>query len=350
MANEKTLPATQRKLEQARDKGQIAKSAQVVACAAFAGALGALLLTVDPMIARFAAHFETTLQLAANPQGSSVLVQWLFDSLRLLLVLILPLLAGASAAALLGGFLQTRGLIAFGIIAFKPEKLNPAANIKQLLSLKQMLDLLKKTLEATVLTLIAAVVVWKALPALLRGVFDAPGQIARDNLQVLAFLCGVCLLFWVLISVLDYAIQRFGFLREQRMDLEDLKREHKDSNGDPHVKQARTALQREAALTAGNPTIKGARALIVNPVHVAVALGQGMDEVPVVLTKALDQQALAFRAEAERLGIPIFEDVPLARALYREIGIGAAITPPFFEAVAQVYVWLERLAQEQQTT
>jgi type III secretion protein U len=181
----------------------------------------------------------------------------------------------------------------------------------------------------------------------LLGVYQPATETALSGAHLLFVMFAAAAVFWVAISALDYGIQYFSFMREQRMSFEDIKREHKDMEGDPHVKAQRRALQQEMAQKAAARSVKGARALIANPTHVSVAIAFTSVEtgLPYVLAKGLDAQALAMRAEAEQLGIPIFEDVPLARALHRKLELDAVITQEFYAPIARVIVWVQQLAE-----
>lgn len=347
MSSEKTLPATQKKLQDARRKGQIPKSAQVVSTCVFGGVLGCLLLTYSFMLSRISDYFDAALAAMQKP-GIDTLFAFVQGSISAFLVMVMPVLACAFVFAIAGGFLQTKGLVAFDVISIKPEKLNPVTNLKQILSLKQTLDLAKKIVEASVLAIIAFLVGWNMLPRLLRGAYDTPMATAETGLTMIALLCGLCALFWVLVSAIDYAIQRFTFMRDQRMSFDEVRRDHKETDGDPMVKGMRRALHREVNESQQGGSLKNAKALVVNPTHVAVALGYdgGARDVPRVVAKAVDLQALALRTEAQALGIPIFQDIPLARGLFAAVGLGAPITSEFFEPVAEVFLWLERLADD----
>lgn len=346
MSADKPLPATPKKLQDARKRGEVPRSAQVDATGAFIGALAVLWIGHDTLFERFARFFDAALQ-AAGPHAGTPLGERLLElAIPFFLVTVLPFLGVVVAMVLLTGFLQTKGNISFEPLSLKPEKLDPVSNVQRLVSMQQMLDLAKKLLEAVVLAALAAALVWHGLPALLSAALGSALDSLRIGLGLGLQLCGLFALAWIAVSALDYAIQRFGFMRRQRMGYDEVQREHKDTQGDPHVRGRRRQMHREASASPPGGSLRDAKALIANPTHVAVALAfeAGRYDVPTVVAKAQDLQALALRAEAEALGIPVFEDVPLARGLFAATAVGEPVAARFYEPVAQVFVWLERLS------
>lgn len=343
--SDKPFAPTAKKLRDARKRGEIPRSAQVVSTAVFGAVLLVLLLGMAPMLARLRALFDGLDLLLRERDNFKIALQFYQRSLGVLLWTVMPLLVAAIAAAMLAGGLQTRGLLSFEAIHAKLERLSPLSNLKRLVSLKQLLDLLKKILESIVLGLLVCAVIWRGAGQLLLGIYQPPAATAHTGAHMIYAMFSCAAIFWGAVSVMDYGIQYFTFMRDQRMSLEDIKRENKDMEGDPHVKGHRRAIQRDMTQQAPSARpLKGARAVIANPSHVCVALAfDRSDKAPRVHAKALDARALAMRTEAMQLGIPIFEDVPLARRLYRRVAVDQPVTPEFYAPVARVMVWIEEL-------
>ena len=154
------------------------------------------------------------------------------------------------------------------------------------------------------------------------------------------------LLCFLIMSGADYAIQRWQFMKDQRMSKDEVKREYKESEGDPIIKSARTQLARENAQSGGGQGLglASAKVILTNPTHYAVALAfePGVYDVPVVVARGEDDEAMAIRNEAKYLGIPILSNPPLARALYL-LPVNAPIPQEYYGVVAAVLIWLQRI-------
>jgi type III secretion protein U len=150
------------------------------------------------------------------------------------------------------------------------------------------------------------------------------------------------------VSVADFGLQVFEYLKRQRMSKEEVKRERRDMDGDPHVRARRRQILRELASGQGGAPLAKASVVLTNPTHVAVALWyeRGLTELPVVIAKALDSEALELRRSARGLRVPIVENRPLARQLYAEVGLNETIEEAHFEAVAEVLRWVRGLQTE----
>jgi type III secretion protein U len=152
----------------------------------------------------------------------------------------------------------------------------------------------------------------------------------------------VAILLFLVLGPVDYGIQRWQFMKDQRMTKDEVRREFKEQEGDPHVKGERQQLARELANSDPTERVAGANAVIVNPTHYAVAISYqaGTSALPVVVAKGVDEAALRIRRCAELSGVPIFGNPPLARALFK-VPTDNAIPEDLFEAVAAVLRWVE---------
>lgn len=345
--SDKPFPPSAKKLRDARRKGEIPKSAQILSTAVFAVVLMVLMLGMGSTLRRLRELFDAALSVFRHDRDPLIWLQLLERSLGLLMWTTAPVLAAAALAAIAAGWAQTRGLIALDPIVPKFERINPAANLKRLVSLRQFLDLAKKVLETVALGGLIAWVGWTAVGSMLLALYLPPTEAAPTGAKLLYSMFAVAAVFWIAVSALDYGIQYFTFMREQRMSFEDLKRENKDLEGDPYIKAQRRGLHQEMAQQAPKqPRMEGARALIANPTHVGVAITFSEHApLPQIHAKGEDDDALAMRREAVQLGIPIFEDVPLARALHRELQVGDGITPHFYAPLARIIVCLQELAE-----
>jgi type III secretion protein U len=343
--SDKPFPASLKKLRDARKKGEFPRSAQIVSTAVFGAVLFATLLSMPATLKRLKEFFVAIDTMFLEGVNDANWLQFYEKALGVLMWTVAPVLAACIVAAVASGWFQTRGLLTLIPIQPKLEKLSPVSNLKRIVSVKQMLDLLKKLLETVVLGGLIAWVAWKAITPMLLSVYQKPTDTASMGGQIIFSMFSTAAIFWIAVSAIDYGIQYFTFMREQRMTFEDIKREYKDMEGDPYVKGQRRAIQQEMAQSAPQPSLIGANALVANPTHVAVAISFNIQNggVPTVHTKALDKDAINMKHQAFQLGIPVFEDVPLARALHKDLSVGSAITPSFYTPIARIMVWVEEL-------
>jgi flagellar biosynthesis protein FlhB len=254
---------------------------------------------------------------------------------RMSIAVLGPLLATVSFAGVAAGVAQ---------VGFKP---TPKAAKPKLshLSLKRGLSRFKPAtatweLVRSVLKLgCLAALVYGPVQEWVRDLSTTRGldaSLDRVLAQSWALLLRVVLLA-ALIGVADYAFQRWKTGRDLRMSKEDVKREHKNSEGDPFVKGQRRRRQAELSRNRMLGDLAGADVVVVNPTHVAVALRYGAeDAAPRVIARGADHLAARIRREAHRIGVPVTQDVALARALYRQCKVGQHVPAALYEAVAVV--------------
>jgi type III secretion protein U len=217
------------------------------------------------------------------------------------------------------------------------EKVNPIAGVKRMWSPKSLVELLK----ATVTVVCVLAVAYAGLKGALRSIALTPGIGAAEAIGV-GVDCAIsvakrALLVGVAMAAFDYAIQRRAFLKGLMMSKDEVKREHKDSEGDPHIKGKRKRMQRDLLAGTAKRGVQNANAIVVNPTHIAVAVryDPGECEAPTITEKGVGERALRLRHEAQKLGIAVVRDVPLARTLVH-LDVGEEIPEELYEAVAVV--------------
>jgi len=327
-ASEKPFEATPQRLEKARRDGDVARSSELGANAAFACA-AVCVVAVAPSIAAYA-----RLAVAQSARGA---IPWAASAASLAAALV-PL-AGAAAAAVAAGALQTGLRIAPLRLRF--ERLNPAEGVKRMLSRE---TLAHGARSATAFLLAAAVLVPIVLAAaaeVLRASSSSGVAAAawRACERAVFAACAVGTAF----AVAEYAAARGTWLRKLRMSFEERKRESKEQEGDPIARGRRRALHR-ALLRGTVADVEDAAFVVANPTHLAVALEYRPPEVdvPRVSVRAAGETALRVRELARSFGIPVVENVALARALYRDGRVGEPIGHAHYAAVAAIVIALAR--------
>ncbi|RKI37907.1 EscU/YscU/HrcU family type III secretion system export apparatus switch protein [Corallococcus sp. AB004] len=330
MSGEKTEQPTAKRMRKARRKGQLPRSRMLTSSATTLGGLLGFIAFAPEGFARLR-DWTARLMLEQTAAGAWEEGAWV---------------AARLCGPALGGALMASLAVSVATVGFemdarhaapKFERINPAAGLKRLFSVKPLIELGKALLVAALLGLI----VWNEVEAV--GP-DALRTAWLDGTRGMEFLLGrlaalVTCLAWVVLGcgVVDYALARRSHRRELMMTREEVKREHKESEGDPRHKGQRRALHRQLAQGGPARGVQKATAVIVNPTHIAVALryDAGECDAPYLVAKGREQDALALKEEARRQGIPVLRDVPLARSLIH-FDVGESIPEELYQAAAVV--------------
>jgi len=333
--SEKTEEPTPRRLQKARDEGNLGISAFASQSLGFLVAVilvdGAIASTSD-----FAADtFRTTL---AEPTSAALRPEEL--PLRVL-ALSFPLLGAVAITSAAASLVQTGAVIAPARLLFKLERLNPAAGLRGLFSPDRLFVVARALLTAAVVAWLA----WSTLRDHAADLARSIGRLEHAALVTGALAKGVAMkaaLVGLVVGAVDWLVTRRSWLSKLRMTKAEVKREHKETEGDPLVKAARERARMEMLTAATIQAVREATVVIVNPQHLATALRyvDGEDEAPKVLANGEGELAKRIQEAARAWGIPIVRDVPVARAL-RELQPGDEIPEALYEAVAEILreVW-----------
>jgi flagellar biosynthetic protein FlhB len=345
-AQDKQLPASQRKIQKSREDGQVARSRDLGHFAAcFIGGLAIVVTapqTVDwlrTVVIRLLKFDAATL---ANPHAmSDRLVDGTWQFLTGALPLgVLMLAAGVIASLGSGGW-------NFSWKALEPKfsKFDPISGIGRLFTLSQ----LGQTLKACALALLLGLIAWLYVQANFERFTHVLGMPLPAALGFVGNLVwgGIVLLLVALgcVAVLDVPLQRFMLMRQLRMSHQEAKTEHKDADGNAEVKSKIKVRMREAANRRMLAAVPKANLVVMNPTHFAVALqydGETMGA-PKVVAKGADLMAFRIRDAAHAANVPVLEQPPLARALYAHTEVDQEIPAALFAAVAQVLAWVFQL-------
>ena len=347
---ERTERATPKRLREARERGQVARSRELGSAALLTTGAATLLLAGGHMGERTAALMRDALSLRGAELGSpEALLARLADALAAGYLTAAPLLVVAVVAAV-AATLAVGGWVFSGqAVAFRPEKLDPVKGLKRIFSVQGLVELFKAVAKfALVLAVAVATLAWEA-PEIL-GLADEPLPAAlahAGRLFATTFLLLAAAL--VLIAAADVPFQIWNHARQLRMTRQEVKDELKDTEGRPEVRSRIRQIQRQLAQQRMMAEVPKADVVVTNPTHYAVALRyeEGRRAAPVVVAKGADLVALRIRALAREAGVPVLELPPLARALYRSTDLGREIPAALYVAVAQVlaYVYQVRAAR-----
>ncbi|MFO0668714.1 MAG: EscU/YscU/HrcU family type III secretion system export apparatus switch protein [Polyangiaceae bacterium] len=334
--SEKTEAPTPKKKRQALAEGDTGASAAFTQSWGFVVALALVPALVD----RAAASGSSSVREAIARVGRGAVTVTSDDAVRTLggvVSLTAPLLAAVALVAVVVGGVQSGGVVTFGRLAPRIERLDPLRGFAGLFSSTRAFAVLRALVAAAAVGFLA----WNQMRDHARDLVALTGRTALVGSVVGAVAMHVAraaAAVFVVLGAFDLLVSRRAWTKRLRMTKEEVKREHKESEGDPEVRAARQRAHQEALAQVAAHAVKGATVVVVNPTHLACALrydeGEG-DEAPVVLASGEGAVAQAMVRAARDYGVPVVENVPLARALI-ELESGAAIPEALYEAVAEV--------------
>lgn len=341
---QKTHAPTPKRVREFRKRGDIALSRDVVTAATFLGGSIALVATASTVFA-LVEHF--TRDVAMSADGRDHGQQLASDAMHMFIRAVGPVVGLAAAAALLSIMAQLGWPPAWKGIGFDLGRANPLANLKNTFGLAGMF---KRTGLALVKLAVVGTVVYTAL----RGGVGSQAMAPESLLDRAGSLIGR-VLFAVAgtlaaLAALDYFLSRRRISEQMKMSTDEIKREHKEQDGDPMLKGKRKARMRELAKRRVAQAVKTADVVVVNPTHFAVALryDESKDRAPVVVAKGVDEAALKIRELAREAGVPVLSRPPLARALHKSVKEGRTIPSSLFKAVAEVLAFVYRTKRRAQ--
>ena len=343
MSSRRTEQPTPRRLRRARLRGEVAVSRDLTGAVAFLGGTAALAVA-GPSLAR---DLSGALRAGLVRGIAGDVAPWpaLLDAVALLARCALPPCAAALLGAVAAGLLQARGLFTLEPLRFRIDRLDPLRGLTRLTSADQLLAAALGSAKACVV-LIAG---WRLLGSSAAELARSPRLDPTGTLRLLSSsavrsalqLGAIAAAF----GVLDLALASRRLRKALMMTRDEVRREHRQDEGDPRHRAERRRLHRALATAA---PLGRAACLVVNPTHVAVALehARGSEDAPVVIAKATGLAAARLRREARRTGVPIVRDVALARALFRLADVGEEIPVELYEAAAAILVHVRGASSE----
>lgn len=346
---EKTEQPTDHKIRKAREDGQVAKSKDFTQALLFGALFGYALTTAGDTMRRFGEMLSLPAQLYgmdfrdAAATATTGLVRLGAEILAPYVLLVLVI-------GIFGEALQTGLLVSFKALAPKGDKLNPVTNLQQMFTMKNLMEFVKSCLKVVFLTFLVFFVVRDSLDTMtklpLAGI-GAAGLALGEMMRLLTINTFVC---FGAIALLDLVWQRYQYIKGLMMSMEEIKQEYKQMEGNPHMKSHRKELAREIALGDMVENTRKASVVVTNPTHVAVGLyyEEGKTPLPVVVSKGEGHVAEAIRKVAEEEGIPILQNIPLARALLAQGQLNQFIPSELIEPVAELLLALRKVAEQRE--
>lgn len=350
MAGEKTEKASQKKKSDERKKGNIFLSQEVVTVFSLLIMFFSLKMFVPAMVTtlqKFISDYFTKCGTLETITAEQVRI-FFTDSCMIFAQTTIPLLLICSLVAIVFTMLQTKMLFSAKAFAFKGERLNPLSGIKKLISMRSFVELLKALIKVVVVCYLLYTTLKDELLSFPRMMDMGFLQAASYTGQLIVRLALKIGGFFVAIAGADYLFQWWQYEKNLRMSKQEIKDEYKQIEGDPQVKSMQRSRQQQQAKSRMMQKVPSADVVIRNPTHYAVAIQYNQDKnrAPIVVAKGMDSLALRIIDVAEKNGVYITEDRPLARALYESVALDQEIPEKFYQAMAQVLAFVYNLKKQ----
>ena len=348
---EKTERATPRKREKARKKGQVAKSRELSSVAVLSAGVLYLYFGSMHMIENLGkclrGGFKTAYLYTDNIQD---LLSLAVSSVEKFIWIALPIMVITMIIALAVNVLQTGFLFSVETLSPKVSKINPLQGAKRLFTLQSLVELAKSILKLIIVGSVAFSTLKNELNHMIPLLYQEKNQIFSVLGQSAFKLTIRCCVILAVLAILDFLYQRWNHEQKLKMTKQEVKDEHKQTEGDPMVKSRIRSIQREMARRRMMEEVPKADVVITNPTHLAVALRYDQKKMPAprIVAKGANMIAERIKNLAREHEIPVVEDKPLAQNLYK-LEIGEEIPTQFYQAVAEIlaYVYGLRRKQEQ---
>ncbi|KZM47392.1 type III secretion system export apparatus subunit SctU [Labrenzia sp. OB1] len=338
---EKTEPPTPKKERDARKKGQVARSQEVVTTVSLSAVIAYIWLTWNSTFERLIAIMDYVAALHGQDFMPGNVILFAYNEL---VAILSPLLLIAIAFGIAANYLQVGSIFAFESLKVNLNKISPAQGFKKIFSMKQLVETLKSILKIVFLSWLLFYVIKDSISPYLNAIRCGLHCLSHVTSALLMSTLLYTALAFAIVAVADFVYQRHHHFKSLKMTKDEVKREFKESEGDPLMKSERKQIAREILMNDSVERTKKSTAVIVNPTHFAVAIDYKPDiaPLPTVVAKGRNLFAHELRAQAELAGVPIFRNVPLARSLFADTDIGMFIPDESFKVIAEILVWVDR--------
>jgi flagellar biosynthesis protein FlhB len=349
--SQQTEEATPKRIEDARKKGQVPISREPSTAIAFLvfsaiGITGVAAWTGQHLLALMR-HFLSATPSMLRTDGAGM-QSLLFVVAKDMAALVLPIVVPMLIFGVLAAFIITGPVFSFEVLKPKFSKVNPKEGFKRLFSTKGLAEFVKSILKLSVISLTCWVIIEDMMPQFIRSGRMPVEQLSMVGMSSVLHLAGLIALLFFFIAMADVLYQRWEHAKGLRMSKKELKDENKDTEGDPFIKSKIRQLQQEMARRRMMAEVPKADVVITNPTHYAIALAYkpGTLGAPRVLAKGKGVVAQKIKEIAREHGIPMRENRPLARSLYKGVKLGHEIPEELYDAVAVILAEIFRMKAE----
>ena len=341
---DKQFDATPRKLEQARKEGQVVKSkdfSTAISLLIMFSALYALAPFIWDQIVQLYTLLYEQIQNAHMEDIGYMYV--LLVTLKCAVLIIGPILFLAWFVAIMADFIQVGPLVATAPLVPKLDKLNPTKYFKNIMSIKTLFELFKNILKVVILGYIGWSVYMEHIESILMlaSVDNNFAVMIEFGKLITEFIFKACIAFLV-ISAADYGVTKWKFLKDQKMSFKEIKDEYKNTEGDPNVKAALRQRRMQMLQQGMMDSVPEADFVVTNPTHIACALKYKAEEMdsPMLIAKGTELIAKKIIDIAKEHNVPVIENAPVARALFKMVDLNQFIPPELYKAIAEILLFV----------
>ncbi len=348
---DKTETASQKKLDDSRKKGQVAKSQDLTASLMLLSGMAILFFISRDLFYSLTTFVSTIYRnLNANFGDYNAIVAWFREGLSGLISLVAPVLGGLFIVALIVNIFQVKLVLSLQSLVPKWENLNifNPKSYKKFFSLSSVMKLVFGMSKLTVVGVVIYNVIISDLAEMTRLMEAEVGEILLFIIFKAALIGVLIALVLIVLGIADYTYQKWKFANDMKMTKQEVKEEYKQMEGDTHVKSKMKQMMQSFSRNRMKDNVPEADVIIANPVHYAIAVKydpEGM-AAPVCLAKGARKMALSIKEIAKENKIPIVENPLLARMLYKAVEVGELVPPQFYHAVAEVLAYVYRLNEK----
>lgn len=339
--SDKTEEPTPKKKKDARKQGNIAKSAEVNKAMTFIAILVVIYMMSGSIISELQGFIVNILSgdfsMTMNDNTIKILM---FKVMMSFMKIVLPISLIIMVFGILGSLIQT-GLF-FSMESLKPKfsKLNPLTGLKNMFSMKAIVNLIKSMVVICIMIYLGYSFMSKNFEGIIKSGDIYLPYLFNIVLDLIKSILTSITLAVAVVAALDYGYEKFSHKKGLKMTKQEVKEEYKQMEGDPHIKGKIKQKQRQMANQRMMQAVPSSTVILTNPTHISIAIRyeQGKDTTPIVVAKGVDEVAFRIREIAKSHDIPIIENVPLARLIYKEVDIDQEIPEEMYKAVAEVLV------------
>ncbi len=352
MADEdKQFDATPRKLEQARKEGQVVKSKDFSTAISMLVVFSAIYMLAPHIWSQVSKLFRLCYEQIPNAHLNEVGMTYIWTiTIAAAFLIIAPILFIAWFIAILADFIQVGPLVTVAPLSPKLDKLNPTKYFKNIMSIKTLFELFKNILKVVILGYIGWAVYSEHITSILQlaAIDNNFAVMIEFGKLIVEFVFKACIAF-VIIAGADYMVTRWKFLKDQKMSFKEIKDEYKNTEGDPNVKGALRQRRMQMLQQSMMDAVETADFVVRNPIHVACALKYDSKEMesPMLVAKGTELIAKKIIKIAQEHNVPVIDNPPVARALYRMVDINRQIPPDLYKAVAEILLFVYSLKNNQ---
>jgi len=345
---EKTEDATPKRLQQARESGNVPRSQDLSGALILLGATLLLYVTLMPTLGKFKLLLEKFLDGSAvmSTSDPTAVMAAIKVAAGTAASILLPILLVMWLVAYMANFWQIGWLLAPNSIKPTLSKINPISGLKKLFGTSAVVKAGLDVLKVIIVMIVAVATIRQNLDKIMVMPYLTSLQCLHQAGWMMFDLALRLIAILILLGLIDFAYQKWKHKKDMKMTKQQVKDEMKQAEGDPKVKKRRMRMQQQIAMQRIAAAVPKADVIVTNPEHYSVAIRYHADEMhaPKVIAKGADILALRIRQIALMRGIPILERPPLARALYRQVAVGQEIPPEFYKTVAEVLAFVYRVS------